>query len=80
MVQSRHLILALNARLCPSFLGMDDLTTECSYASQATWFIDVFGLFFDMLFIGVCMTRHWKMSGRLVQELNAYTVDGGVGS
>ena len=25
---------------------------------------------FDMISIGVCTTRHWKTSGRLVQELN----------
>ena len=36
--------------------------------------IDVHG-FFNMLSIGVCTTRHWQMSGRLVQELNACTVE-----
>ena len=30
--------------------------------------------FFDMLSMGVCATRHWQMSGRLVQELNVCTV------
>ena len=32
------------------------------------------GLFFDMLFMGICTTRHWQTSGRLVQELNVCTV------
>ena len=32
------------------------------------------GLFFDMLFMGVCTTRHWRTSGRLAQELNVCTV------
>ena len=26
--------------------------------------------FFDMITNGVCTTRHWQTSGRLVQELN----------
>ena len=45
----------------------DDLTTERSFDSQATWVIDVLGLFFDMLSMVVLKTRHWQMSGRLVQ-------------
>ena len=44
-------------------LTLDDLTT----GSQATCDIDVSGLFFDMLFMGVLTT------GRLVQELNICT-------
>ena len=38
------------------FLGMGvyyDVTTDRSYDSQATSFIDVFGLFLDMLYMGV---------------------------
>ena len=31
-------------------------------------------LFSDMLFMGVCTSGHWQTSGRLVQELNVYTV------
>ena len=31
-------------------------------------------LFLDMLSLGVCTTRHWQMSGRLVQGLNVCTV------
>ena len=54
---------------------MDDLKTELCLDSQATWVIDVFGFFFDNLSMGVCTTRNWQMSGRLVQELNACTVD-----
>ena len=30
--------------------------------------------FFDMSSLGVCTTRHWQTSTRLVQELNVYTV------
>ena len=44
---------------------MDDLIPER---------IDVLGLFLDILFMDVCTTRHWQMSGRLVQELNVCTV------
>ena len=54
---------------------MDDLKTERSFDSQATWIINVLGLFFDMLPIGVCTTGHLQTSGRLVQELNICTVD-----
>ena len=36
--------------------------------------IDVLGLFLDMLSMGVYTTRHWQTSGRLVQELNIFTV------
>ena len=61
-------------QLPSSFLVMDDLTTERGFDSQATWVIDVPGLFLDMLSMGVCATRRWKMSGRLVQELNSCTV------
>ena len=32
------------------------------------------GLFFDVLSTGVCTTKHWQTSGRLVQELNVGTV------
>ena len=55
---------------------MDDLTTERSFDSQATWVIDVLDLFHDMLSMNVCATRHWHTFGRLVQELNVCTVDG----
>ena len=44
---------------------------ESSFDSQATWVIDVFGIFLDMLSMGICTTRHWETSGRLVQELNS---------
>ena len=54
---------------------MDDLKTERSFSSQATWVIDVLGLFFDMLSMGVFKeNRLWQTSGRLVQELNVCTV------
>ena len=87
-IQCQHLIPALNewapwhstrqhARLPPSFLSMDYLRTECSLDSQATWMTNVLDVLnvFDLLFVGVCTIRHWQTSWRLVQELNACTVD-----
>ena len=38
---------------------MYDLTTERSSNLKATSVIDELGLFFDLLFMGVCITRHW---------------------
>ena len=84
----RHSIPALNARaahvkyrtarlIATKFHWhgcMDDLTTDRSCDSQATWVIDVLDLFLDMLPMGVCTSRHWRTSGRLVQELDACTV------
>ena len=55
---------------------MDGLETERSFDSQATWVIDVLGLLFEMLFKGVCTTRHWQTFSRLVQGLNGCTVCG----
>ena len=52
----------LYPRLPPTFLAMDDLTTESSFESQATWVNDVLGLLFDMLSMGVCTTRHLQTS------------------
>ena len=54
----------------PGPRSVDDLTTERSFDSQATWYINQLGLFFDLLPMGVCTSRPWKMSGRLVQKLN----------
>ena len=51
-----------HGQLPPSFLEhgcLDDLTTERNFDSQATWVIDMFGIFFDMLPMSVCTTRHW---------------------
>ena len=55
---------------------MDDLTTERNFDLQATWVIDVLGLVFDMLCLGVCTTRHGQASGRMVQESNVFTYVG----
>ena len=69
-------------RLPPSFPVMDDLTTErscvsqtSSCVSQTTRFIDVLGLLFDVLSMSVHTARQWQTPGRLVQELNASTVE-----
>ena len=82
-VPCQHLIPAFNAWaacaqhntqlypwLPPTFLGMDDLTTESSFESQVTLVNDVLGLLFDMLSMGVCTTRHLQTSAWLLQELN----------
>ena len=62
---------------CKSVSCIDDLTTERSFDSQSTRAIDVLGLFFDILFMGVCTTGHRQTSGRLVvQELTICTVLG----
>ena len=50
-----------------------ELTNERRIDSQATWVIDVLGLFFDMFPIGVGTIRRWPMPSRLVQELNIFT-------
>ena len=52
---------------------LDDLTPGGSFDSHTTWVIDVLGLFFDMLSMGVYKTWHWQTSGRLVQEVNVRT-------
>ena len=65
-------------RLPVTYMGMDAWMTSQpgnTFYLQATWFIDVPGLFSDMLPIGVCTTVHWHTYGRLVQELNVCTVD-----
>ena len=54
---------------------MDDLTTERSFNSPATWVSGVLGLLFDMLPMDVCTTRHCQASGRLLQEINVCTVN-----
>ena len=88
LIQCQHLIPALNAwaaraeyttahPIATQFPGhgcMYDLTTERSFDSQAMWVINVFDFLFDMIYMGVCTTRHWQMSGRLVQELNVCTL------
>ena len=58
----------------PGFIGMEDITTECSFDSQATCIIAVLGLFVDMLSMGVSTISHWRTSGRLVQQLDVCTV------
>ena len=50
------------------------LSTECSLDFQATWVIDVLGIFIDMPSMGVRKSRHSQTSGRLVQGLNVCTL------
>ena len=61
-----------HARLPPSSQGMGAWMTSqtyCSFYSQATWVIDVLGLFFDMLPMDATTYNQ-----ALVQELNVCTV------
>ena len=53
-----------HALLPPCFLGMNDLKTERSFDSKATWVIDVRALFFDKLPMGYCTISHWEKTGR----------------
>ena len=53
---------------------MTDLTTERSFDSKEMWVIDVFGLSYVMLSMGVYTNRHWQTSGGQVQKLNVCTV------
>ena len=62
-----------HSRLPLSCMCMDDPTTERIFDSQATWVIDVLWYFLT-LSMGVCTTRHWQTSGRLVQELNVCNI------
>ena len=48
---------------------MDDLTTECSFDSQATWVIDVLDLFHDMLSNKGCGSFYWICTSRLTFNL-----------
>ena len=74
LLLSFSIIVIIIAGLTPRYLSMDELTTKCSFATQATRNIGVLGIFFDMLSLGVCTTRHWQTSGHLLQELNVCTV------
>ena len=80
-LQRRHLTPALNAWAARAYCTtarqiatqhgcMDNLTTKRNF----TRVIDVLGLLFDMLSMGVSPNRHWQTSGRLLQELNVCTV------
>ena len=51
-----------HTQLPPTFLGMDDLTTDGSFNSQVPRVITVLDLFFDMSSMGVCTTRHLQTS------------------
>ena len=53
----------------PGHECMDDLRTEGSFDTPATWVIGVM-----VIFTGVRKTRHWQTSGRLVQWLNVCIV------
>ena len=60
-----------HTRLTPSSLDMDAWMTSqtyCSFDSQATWVIDVLGLFFDMLSMDLTTYNQ-----ALVLELNVCT-------
>ena len=54
----------------------DEIKTESNFDSQATCtrVLDVLDLFVDLLSMGVCTTKNWQTSSRLVQKLNVCTV------
>ena len=58
----------------PGLGCMDDLKTKRRVDKEATWVIDMLGLFLDMYSMGVCTTRQWQTAGRLVQEFDICTV------
>ena len=58
----------------PSCLGMDAWMTsqlKVAFIRKLRGSLMWLDYFFDTLSLGVCITRHWQTSGRLVQELNA---------
>ena len=66
-----------HTRLPPSFQGMDAwMTSQLNEAliRKLRGPLMCLAYFIEMLSIGVCITRHWQVSGRLVQELYACTV------
>ena len=70
--QTRH-NTRQHAQFPPSFLDMDACTTSQLNVVLVRKLLCAWP-FFDTLSIGVCTTRHWQMSGQLVQELNVCTV------
>ena len=63
-----------HARLSPGFLNMDEwMTTQLKVSliriSQTMCVIDLLGLFFDILSVGVCTTWHLQTPFQMVQEL-----------
>ena len=66
-----------HARSPSSFLGKDAWMTsqlKVAFIHKLRGSSMCMAHFSDMLSIGVCRTRHFKTSGRLVQELNICTV------
>ena len=62
----------------PSFQGMEAwITSQLNVANLisklVTWVIDVLGLPFDIVSMGLYTARYWQTSGRLVQELDVGT-------
>ena len=92
LVQCRHLIPALNAladrakytTTCPIatfFPGhgcMNDLQLNVTLIRKLRGSLMCLSYFIGMLSMGVCTTRQWQTSDRLVQELNGCTVYGAV--
>ena len=66
-----------DTQLQPSFLGMDAWMTSQmngTLARKLRGSLVFLACIFDVFAMGVFTTRHWMTSGRLVQELNVYTV------
>ena len=63
---------------CQPTPGIDAwMTSQLNVAlnCKLSWSLMSLDYLFEKLSMGVCTTRHWQMSSRLVQELNVCTVD-----
>ena len=58
----------------PGHGWMHRLTTDRSFDHKLRGSLMFLAYFSDMLPTGLCKTEHWHTSGRLVRELNVWTV------
>ena len=68
-----------DARLPPSFLDMDVWMTSqrnVSLIRKLRGSLMYLAYVSNIFSMGVCTSGHWKTFGRLVQELDVWTVDG----
>ena len=79
--QCRHLIHALNAWAAQTLYNTArPIVTQfpghgcIDNLKRRGWLMSL-DYFFDILSMGVCTTRHWQTSGRLVQKTKVSTVD-----
>ena len=72
-------VTCTTARLLTSFLGMDawrtsQMNVHVALIRTLRWSFLCLAWAFDMASMTVCRTRHWQMSGQLVQDFNACMV------